>query len=150
MIDRSQMPLWLAPSSLSSLALSRAKVTPALWSAQSKRTWSNAVQAKVAQSHHRVLTAERNPAAEVTACCSAIPTSKQRSGNVCSNSANPVGPSIATGDGHDIGVGPADLHHLGSECAGPGGATAGHRHTRIRLITPTPWNRSASSASAGA
>ena len=35
------------------------------------------------------------PAAEVIACCSAMPTSKQRSGNCLANLSSPVGPSIA-------------------------------------------------------
>ena len=36
-----------------------------------------------------------SPAALVTACCSAIPTSIVRSGNCFLNSVSPVGPSIA-------------------------------------------------------
>ena len=35
------------------------------------------------------------PAAEVSACCSAMPTSKVRSGNRSANAASPVGCSIA-------------------------------------------------------
>ena len=35
------------------------------------------------------------PAAAVTACCSAMPTSKQRSGKWAWNGSRPVGPGIA-------------------------------------------------------
>ena len=35
------------------------------------------------------------PAAPVTACCSAMPTSKKRSGKRASNGSRPVGPAIA-------------------------------------------------------
>ena len=36
-----------------------------------------------------------SPAAEVSACCSAMPTSKTRSGNAVANGVSPVGPHIA-------------------------------------------------------
>jgi hypothetical protein len=35
------------------------------------------------------------PAAAVTACCSAMPTSMNRSGKCCWNGSSPVGPGIA-------------------------------------------------------
>ena len=35
------------------------------------------------------------PAAEVTACCSAMPTSKNRSGQRAGNGSSPVGPGMA-------------------------------------------------------
>ena len=35
------------------------------------------------------------PAAAVTACCSAMPTSRNRSGNSAWNGSRPVGPGIA-------------------------------------------------------
>ena len=35
------------------------------------------------------------PAAAVTACCSAMPTSTNRSGNRASNGSRPVGPGMA-------------------------------------------------------
>jgi len=35
------------------------------------------------------------PAADVIACCSAMPTSNRRSGNSCPNAVSPVGPGIA-------------------------------------------------------
>ena len=36
-----------------------------------------------------------SPAAEVTACCSAMPTSKARDGYADANACSPVGPNIA-------------------------------------------------------
>ena len=36
-----------------------------------------------------------SPAADVIACCSAMPTSKNRSGNRCRNAVSPVGPGMA-------------------------------------------------------
>ena len=75
------MPWWLAPSSPVTPARSSTSVTPALCSATSISNWSKARLRKVAYS---AITgcrpAAAMPAAEVSACCSAIPTSKQRCG----------------------------------------------------------------------
>ena len=73
---RSHMPLWLAPSSPVRPARSRTTVTGRRCSATSIISWSNARLRKVAYSATTgCMPPEARPAAEVIACCSAMPTS---------------------------------------------------------------------------
>ena len=66
------------------------------------------------------------PAAAVTACCSAMPTSTNRSGNRASNGSRPVGPGIAAVMATIRGIG------LGVDQQGPGEGVGvgGDRHVR--------------------
>ena len=75
------MPLWLAPSSPVTPARSSTKVTPHLCSATSISTWSKARLRNVAYTATTgCMPPIARPAAEVAACCSAMPTSKVRRG----------------------------------------------------------------------
>ena len=96
MIDMSHMPLWLAPSSPVTPARSSTNVTPHWCSATSISTWSKARLRNVAYSATTgCIPAMASPAADVTACCSAMPTSKVRSGNIDWNLSSPTGCIIA-------------------------------------------------------
>ena len=90
------------------------------------------------------------PAAAVVACCSAIPTSKVRSGKLFSNLSNPVGPIMAAV------IATTSLRS-------PPIFTNSSEKTEVQLFTdlftgspvsgsttPTAWNFSASSLTAGA
>jgi hypothetical protein len=95
-IDMSHMPLCEAPSSPVTPARSSTKVTGSRCSATSSNTWSKARFRKVAYTATTGCNPpEANPAAEVTACCSAMPTSKHRSGNRSRNGSRPVLSGIA-------------------------------------------------------
>ena len=94
--------------------------------------------------------AKASPAALVTACCSAIPTSMVRSGNLSANLSKPVGPNMAAVIAISFG--------LLSPCF-----TNSSAKTLVQVVTPfasgrpvsgstmpTAWNFSASSSIAGA
>ena len=102
------------------------------------------------------------PAAAVTACCSAIPTSMNRSGNRASKGSRPVGPGMAAVMATRLGsvsacsssdrvkasvkvVGgmPAASPETGASVSGVAGAAA-------TVLTLTSWRRWTSSSSAGA
>ena len=90
------MPLWLAPSSPVTPARSSTKVTAWPCRATSIRAWSKARLRKVAYSATTgCMPPIASPAAEVTACCSAMPTSKVRSGHLQEKACSPTGCSIA-------------------------------------------------------
>jgi hypothetical protein len=95
-MDMSHMPLCDAPSTPVTPARSSTKVTPQRCSATSISSWSKARFRKVA---YTATTGCRppvaSPAADTAACCSAIPTSHTRSGNLSANFARPTGCSMA-------------------------------------------------------
>ena len=116
----SHMPLWLAPSEPVSPARSSTNVTPALCSATSMSTWSNARLRNVAYTATTGCSPPKAiPAADVAACCSAIPTSNTRVGNSAANGARPTGWSIAAVMADDVRAATADAHELVGEDAGP-------------------------------
>ena len=89
------------------------------------------------------------PAALVAACCSAMPTSKVRSGNSAQNLSSPVGPIIAaviattSGRRRPISTSSAENTDVQVVPLVPSGwPVSGSR-------MPTAWKRSASSSSAG-
>ena len=95
-IERSQTPLWLAPSEPVIPARSRTRVSGSRSNATSMSNWSKARLRKVEYTATTGCTPpSARPAAEVMACCSAMPTSKKRSGNSAPNLSRPVGPAMA-------------------------------------------------------
>ena len=92
----SSTPWWLGPSSPVIPARSRTMTTGSRWSPTSRLAWSKARLKNV----EYTATTGRNPAmampaAAVTACCSAIPTSMKRSGKRAWKGSRPVGPGMA-------------------------------------------------------
>jgi len=93
---RSSTPWWLGPSSPVMPARSRTNTTRASWSPTSRLAWS---KARLKNVEYTATTGRSPPmaipAAAVTACCSAMPTSTNRSGKRSWNARSPVGPGIA-------------------------------------------------------
>ena len=92
----SRTPWWLGPSSPVMPARSSMKTTGHPWRPTSRLAWSKARQKKV----EYTATTGRSPAmampaADVTSCCSAMPTSKNRSGKRAWKESSPVGPGMA-------------------------------------------------------
>ena len=122
----SSTPWWLGPSGPVIPARSRAKTTGRPCRPTSRLAWS---KARLKNVEYTATTGRRPPmampAAEVTAFCSAIPTSKNRSGQRACEGQQPGRPGHGRGDGHHVGVGLADLEHglverLGVALGGPG------------------------------
>ncbi len=90
------MPLCEGPSLPVTPARSSTRVTAWPCRATSISSWSKARLRNVEYTATTGCNPPRaSPAAAVSACCSAMPTSRQRSGNAAANGARPVGPSIA-------------------------------------------------------
>ncbi len=90
------MPWWLGPSSPVMPARSSTKTTGQPCRPTSRLAWSKARDQNV----EYTATTGRSPAmampaAEVASCCSAMPTSKKRSGKRAWNASSPVGPGMA-------------------------------------------------------
>ena len=92
----SSTPWWLGPSSPVMPARSRTSTTGRPCRPTSRLAWS---KARLKNVEYTATTgrspAMAMPAAAVTACCSAIPTSVKRSGKRASNGSRPVGPGMA-------------------------------------------------------
>ena len=94
--DTSNTPWWVSPSSATSPALSIISLTLAFIIPTSCITWSYALWRNVEYKQTKgIIPLSASPTANVTACCSAIPTSKNLSGNILAYSVNPVPDSIA-------------------------------------------------------
>ena len=89
------------------------------------------------------------PAADVTACCSAIPTSNTRSGNSSANGCEPDRPQHRGGHPDHVGPLVPEPDHLLGEDVGPGRCRDVDRTPGDRVDHADLWNWSASSSTAG-
>ena len=90
------------------------------------------------------------PAALVVACCSAMPTSYVRPGNLSANRSSPVGPSIAAVIATTSGRSSPMRTSSSAKAPVQDGPPALIGLPVSGSMMPTPWKRSASSFSAGA
>ena len=147
----SHMPWWLAPSGPGHPGpVEHERDAAAVQGDVHQQLVEGAVQEGRVDGHHRVQPGHRQPAAEVTACCSAMPTSNTRSGKAAANRLRPVGWIIAARDGDDPLVHRPELDHLLGEDVGPVTAPGPPIATPVLAsILPTAWKRSSSWFSAG-
>ena len=139
------MPWWLVPSSPTRPARSTARRTGASFWQTSWTVWS---KARCRNVEYRATTGRipprARPVAKVTACCSAMPTSKTRSGNV-GGQLRHAGPGRhAGGDADDAPVGAGQLDELVGEDRGVVGRLLPGPARRSATRRRRPSTRSAS------